>query len=280
MDKTNNNLLRLNKYLAQWGGISRREADRVIQKGEVFINGKKVSQSAVFVDPKKDAIRWKKRKIHSGKKEFIYLMFNKPPKVLTTTKDPKGRATVMDYIKKHKERLFPVGRLDWDSEGLLLLSNDGDFSSKVLHPKSKIPKTYLVKLRAFPKDSQIKKLVRGVSTPFGRRKALFAKKLSKKSSSSSWVKVIIDEGKKRQIRLMFDTIGYPVQKLRRTAIGRLKMNKLPKAGLLKLTEKDIKKIFQKPKELGSYTQRRKLSTKKKTKKRRSRGASVKKRNRR
>ena len=102
----------------------------------------------------------------------------------------------MDYIKKYKtERLFPVGRLDWDSEGLLILTNDGDFTDQVLHPKNKIPKTYLVKIKGRPKDSQIKKLIQGVSTPIGRKRVLFAKKISKKALSSQWVKVIISEGK-------------------------------------------------------------------------------------
>jgi len=241
-------LLRLNKYLAQRAGISRRQADQIIKNGKIFINGKKVASPALFVNLKKDKVSWQKKNISSVKQAFLYLMLNKPPKVLTSTSDPKGRPIVMNYIPKLKERVFPVGRLDWDTEGLLLFTNDGEFSSKVLEPKNKIPKTYLVKVRGCPSETQIRRLMTGVSTAVGRRKALFAKK-SSRTSKNVWIKVNVSEGKKRQIRLMFDKIGFPVQKLRRTAIGRLKINKLAKGAIIRLSEKDIKKIFQKPKEL-------------------------------
>lgn len=243
------NLLRLNKFLAKWGGVSRRKAEELIKQGNVFINGKKILHLSIFVDPKKDLVRLKKRKIHAREEKSLSLMFNKPQRVLTTNQDPMGRPTVMDYFKNEKDRLFPVGRLDWDSEGLLILTNDGDLADKILHPKYKIPKTYLVKLRGCPKDSDFKKLIRGVSTPLGKKKALFARAISSKSSTSLWVKIILCEGKKRQIRLMFERIGFPVHRLKRTAIGRLKMNKLPKGAFMKLREKDLKKIFQWPKEI-------------------------------
>ena len=261
-----NNRLRLNKFLAKWAGVSRRQADKMIKKGEVFVNDKKISQLAVFVDPKKDSVRIKNQPIYFKKTASIYVMFNKPPKVLSTSQDPKGRPIVMDYIPKHKDRLFLVGRLDWDSEGLLILTNDGDFSDKVLHPKNKIPKTYLVKVKGCPKSSQIEKLIQGVSTSVGKRRALFAKKLSTKSSSNIWIKLIIGEGKKRQIRLMFDKIGFPVRQLKRTAIGRLKMNKLAKGAFVRLADKDINKIFQWPKELKpSGGKRKSISSRKKSK---------------
>ncbi len=249
--ESNKNLLRLNKFLAKWGGVSRRKAEEIIKKGDVFINGKRISDLAVFVDIDKDIVRIKKHRVYVKKSSPFYFMFNKPQKVLTTNQDPKGRITVMDYIQNDKKRLFPVGRLDWDSEGLLILTNDGDFANKILQPKNNIPKTYLVKLNGKPKESDIKKLLKGVSTPIGRKKALFAKIISKKSSAKAWVKIIISEGKKRQIRLMFNKIGFTVQHLRRTAIGRLKMNKLAKGTYIKLSEKDLKKTFQWPKEIKS-----------------------------
>ena len=243
-------LLRLNKFLSQGAGCSRRSAEDLIKKGQVFVNNKKISHPACLIDTQKDKVRIRKKSVSLKTKTFVYLMLNKPGKVLSTSFDPKGRPLVMDYIKKHRERLFAVGRLDWDSEGLLLLTNDGDFSNKVLHPKSKIPKTYLVKVRGCPKDSQIKKLVQGLSTPLGRKKALFAKKISQRQNiKSSWIKVMISEGKKRQIRLMFEKLAYPVQILRRTAIGRLKMNKLAKGSFVRLTQKEVEKVFQWPKEL-------------------------------
>ena len=124
--------IRLNKFLAQWAGISRRQADQEIKQGRVFVNGQKVSQLSCFVDLKKDKVHLGKKLISKNLKTGIYLMFNKPTQVLSSRKDSKGRPVVMDYIPKYKERLFLVGRLDWDSEGLLLLTNDGQFSEKIL----------------------------------------------------------------------------------------------------------------------------------------------------
>ena len=245
------NLFRLNKFLARWAGVSRRQAENMVKKGEVFVNDKKISKLAVFVDPKKDSVRINRKKVYCGKTPSIYLMFNKPPKVLSSSSDPKGRPIVMDYIKRQKQRLFLVGRLDWDSEGLLILTNDGDFASSVLHPKNKIPKSYLVKVKGRLVDSQLKKMTKGVSTPMGKRRALFAGKMRKKSLSNSWLRIILIEGKKRQIRLMCESIGHPVQQLKRTAIGRLKLNKLAKGAVLPLKERDIKKVFQWPKELNN-----------------------------
>ncbi|MDE0092593.1 MAG: pseudouridine synthase [Oligoflexia bacterium] len=242
--------MRLNKFLAEWGGLSRREADRKIKQGHVFVNGQRVSRLSVFVEPKKDKVYLQKKPILTQSKSLTYLMFNKPTQVLSARKDAKGRATVMDYIPRYKERLFLVGRLDWDSEGLLLLTNDGLFSEKVLNPKNKIAKTYLVKVKGFPKETQLRKLLQGVSTPVGKRKALFVQKYSrKKGVKTVWIKIILSEGKKRQIRLMFDKLGFPVQKLRRVAIGRLRMNKLPKGHCISLKTKDLEKVFLRPKEL-------------------------------
>lgn len=249
MSGPSQNSVRLNKYLSVRAGLSRRQADQMIKNGKIFVNGKKVLHPAVFVNPDEDSVRWNRRNLLTKKPLALYFLLNKPAKTLSTTHDPKGRPVVMDYIPKLKERVFPVGRLDWDTEGLLLFTNDGDFSSKVLRPENQIPKTYLVKVRGAPSSAQIKRLVQGLSTPVGRRRALFAKKIPGKAAGSSWIKVIVSEGKKRQIRLMFDKIGFPVQKLRRTAIGRLKMNKLAKGAVLRLREKDVKKVFQKPKEL-------------------------------
>ena len=253
------NPIRLNKFLAQWAGLSRRQADDKIKRGHIFVNGQKVSQLSFFVDPKKDKVRVQKKAVSTKTKSLTYLMFNKPTQVLSSRKDSKGRPVVLDYIPQYKDRLFLVGRLDWDSEGLLLLTNNGSFSEKVLNPKNKIAKTYLVKVKGSPSDLHLKKLLRGVSTPVGKRKALFVQKYSKKKGAKTvWVKVILTEGKKRQIRLMFDKLGYPVQKLRRTAIGRLKMNKLPKGHFISLGEKDLEKVFLQPKELKKlFTYRKK-----------------------
>ena len=257
---TKSDSIRLNKFLSQWAGFSRRQADQKIKQGHIFVNDQKVSQLSVFIDPKKDKVRVQKKLISTKLKPFLYLMFNKPTQVLSSRKDSKGRPVVMDYISRYKERLFLVGRLDWDSEGLLLLTNNGQFSEKILNPKNKITKTYLVKVRGFPSEVHLKKLLQGVSTPVGKRKALFVQKYSrKKGIKSLWIKVILSEGKKRQIRLMFDKLGFPVQKLRRTAIGRLRMNKLPKGHFISLKAEDLEKVFLQPKELKVSFKKKKQS---------------------
>lgn len=248
--KKREELLRLNKYLAKWGGFSRRESDRLIEKGEVFLNGKKVESPGIKVHIQKDRIRVQKRTIRaSHSQKSLYFSFNKPTFVLTATKDPVGRPLVMDFFKKNKSRIFPVGRLDWDSEGLLLLTNDGDFAQKILHPKERTPKTYLVKVKGVFESRKRAKLLSGVPTPFGKKKALFAERVRKPSKKNAWIKIIIAEGKNRQLKLMLQSLGFQVMRLRRTAIGCLQLGALKKGEYRPLTEKDIKKTFLYPKEL-------------------------------
>ena len=234
--------MRLNKFLAKWGSVSRRKAEELIQDSKVFVNGKRIKDPAYSVDPEKDKVRIQKKYIQVQSQKLVYLMFHKPIHVLSTNLDSKGRPTVMDFIPPGKERLFLVGRLDWDSEGLILITNDGDFSNRVLSPQ--ITKTYVVKVRGQLKATDLKKMKRGVSTPVGRKQALFTE-----YNRRGEIKVILNEGKKRQIRWMFQTLGFPVQSLKRTAIGRLKLNRLPKRQFVSLREEDLKKIFLPPKEL-------------------------------
>ena len=239
--------MRLNKFLAKWGSVSRRRAEELIQDSKVFVNGKKIKDPAYPVEFQKDKVRIQKRYIQVQEQKPLYLMFHKPIQVLSTSFDPKGRPTVMDFIPQKKERLFLVGRLDWDSEGLILITNDGDFANRVSSPE--VAKTYLVKVRGQLKNSDLKKMRQGVYTPLGRKKALFTD-----YNRRGEIKVILNEGKKRQIRLMFKTLGFPVQSLKRVAIGRLKLNRLPKKHFVTLKEKDIEKIFLPPKELLSLPQ--------------------------
>ena len=186
----------------------------------------------------------------------IYIAFNKPKKVLTTMNDPKERVCIADFFKKRKNlRIFPVGRLDWSSEGLILLTNDGDFSEKILQPKNKIPKTYVVKLSGSITSKQLDRLVRGVSTEKGRFKALYAQYIkatgrrNKKTGAATWIKIIIDEGKNRQLHHMFKSIGFSIKVLRRIAIGRLKLKSLKPGESFLLSPSDIKKLFLSPMEL-------------------------------
>lgn len=242
--------LRLNKFLASSGVASRRKADDLIAAGEVQVNGKTVFELGVQVDPEVDRIT-----VHHKPVKFIsdkvYLAFHKPENVLTSLSDPEGRPTVADYLpKKVKLRLFPVGRLDWDSEGLLFLTNDGQFSQTIAHPQKGVPKTYLVKLDGQPSDEHLKKLLRGVSLPGGKAKALAVAKVRYGDSKKyDWIKIIIDEGRNRQVRKMFEKIGFDVKKLRRVAIGNYRLGKLKKGQFLLMGPSDLKKALEWPREL-------------------------------
>lgn len=241
--------IRLNKYLCQWGGVSRRQADECIKKGLVSLNNAPVTKLGLLVDPKKDQVRLKKKWIRPSSFSPRYILFHKPEKVLTTTKDPKNRATVMDFMRKSKQRVFPVGRLDWNSEGLLLLTNDGDFAQKILHPKNKVAKTYLVKVQGQPSFQKMKKLLKGVSTPLGKMRALYIAPMSKTKQQNLWVKIIISEGRNQQIRRMVQSLGYRVNKLKRVAIGRLKLSNLKKGHSLLIKKSEVQKVFILPKEI-------------------------------
>lgn len=246
-------LVRLNKYIADCGIASRRKADELIESGKVLVNGKKNHEMGTKINPLKDTVIVKGKKIFPVT-EKLYFMFNKPTSVVTSMDDPHGRTTVADYFKVLKrKRVFPVGRLDWDSEGLLLVTNDGEFSNLVTHPKEEIPKTYMVKLNGQPTMAQLDKLKRGVSIVGGKVKALHVEKIKNQKAKNKqvsdkydWVKIVITEGKNRQVRKMFEKIGFDVIKLQRIAIGDLKLGKLKKGAFVELTSVHLLKIFKQP----------------------------------
>lgn len=234
--------VRLNKFIADAGLASRRKADELIENGEVQVNGKRVYELGRKVDPRNDRITVKGKPVQR-EPEKLYLMFNKPVRVVTTNSDPLGRPTISDYIRRSPVRLFPVGRLDWDSEGLLLLTNDGEFAQKVSHPKNDISKTYLVKVDGQPSAEHLRKLLRGVSIIGGRARAKHVEVIERGRAKYAWLKIIITEGRNRQIRQMMEKIGFDVLKLQRVAIGQLRLGKLKRGELQVLTPTDLKKIF-------------------------------------
>ncbi|MBC86517.1 MAG: pseudouridylate synthase [Bdellovibrionaceae bacterium] len=237
-------LIRLNKYLADAGVTSRRKADDLIKEGYVRLNGKICREMGVRVDPYEDSITVRGKKVNPPT-EMAYIAFNKPKNVVTTTSDPEDRRSVMDYFKRSKIRLFPVGRLDWATEGLLLLTNDGDFANQVSNPKSKVPKTYIAKLDGQPTAEQLDRLLHGVTIEKGGKvKALEVKRIQHGSSDKyGWVQITINEGKNRQIRKMFGKLGFDVKKLQRVAIGNLRLGRLRIGQFKELTAKDLNKIF-------------------------------------
>lgn len=237
-------LIRLNKFLSQAGISSRRGADELIESGVVQVNGRTVKDLGVKINPDKDVIRVRGRILKPEEK--VYIMLNKPKSVITSVTDPLERKTVMFYLEGVRERVFPIGRLDWDSEGLLLLTNDGDFANKVMHPKHAIPKTYHVKIENSVTPDAIKKLLTGVTIPGGRVKFRSIEKLRGSDSKHTWYRVVITQGLNRQIRNMFSKVGHDVLKLQRVAIGSLELGSLEKGQYKFLNPVQYKKVFMDP----------------------------------
>ena len=237
--------IRLNKFLADCGVSSRRHADRLIEEGKVWVNGKKIQTLGVQINPLKDKVFCNKKPV-VFQKNHLYFSFYKPKKVLSTLKDPENRRTIVDFFQDFSVRLFPVGRLDWDSEGLLLITNDGEFSQKVLHPRYKIPKTYFVKVKGHISKEKLEKLRRGVTISGKPVKALVAQKVRHLDTTQNpWVKVVILEGRNQQIRRMFEKINFHVIKLKRVAIGNLRLGSLKPGHFKALSKRDLQKIFTK-----------------------------------
>ena len=266
-------LVRLNKLLAERGLASRRGADKLIEEGLVTVNGKKVYELGIKVNPHQDNIVVDGKPLRS-KNQDLYIMFHKPKNVITSMSDPLGRTTVADYMGDIPGRVFPIGRLDWDSEGLLIMTNDGEFANKVMHPKTEVTKTYNVKLDGQPRPDQIEKLLKGVTIPDGRVKAKYVEKLkpiktksSKTSDKFDWYKIVITEGKNHQVREMFKKIGFDVLKLQRVAIGKLRLGALARGEYVFLNEAALDRIFMAdlPNETHSKKDQRFSSTKKVTK---------------
>lgn len=242
--------VRLNKFLADSGIASRRKADEIIEDGQITINGKKVFELGVRIDPKVDRVLFNGKPV-KAQSRFVYYVFNKPRAVVTTTSDPFGRPTVLDYFGRETLRVFPVGRLDYDAEGLILITNDGEFAHKVIHPEKGVLKTYQVKLDGVPTEHHLEKLRLGVSIEGGGRvSAQHIRMLSQKTTDKkAWVEITIREGKNHQIKKMFHKINFDVIKLRRVAIGGLKLGSLQVGAYKELSPDDFLRIFKKPRPL-------------------------------
>lgn len=230
---------RLQKIIAKMGIASRRAAEELIIEGRVTVNG----QTAIIgmkADSSKDHIKVN-GKLLTKPEPKIYLMMNKPVGVITTLAETEERPTIRDFIRKVKYRVFPVGRLDYDSEGLLLLTNDGDFAQSILHPSKKIPKTYHVKIKGILAEDAIEKLKNGIRLNDGLTAPAKVKKL-KKSEENSWIEITIYEGRKRQIRRMIERIGHSVIKLKRVKINGIEIGGLEPGAIRYLTPEEVTKI--------------------------------------
>ncbi len=232
---------RLQKILASAGIASRRKAEEMIEEGRVTVNGE-MAVVGMKADPFKDHIKVNGKLISRFGKP-VYLVFNKPAGVLTTLSDPEGRTTLKHYIRKIKERVYPVGRLDYNSEGMILLTNDGKMADAIMHPRKKIAKRYRVKVKGIPENENLQKLRKGIrledglTMPAGVRKTGLTR-----TEKNSWLEVTLYEGKNRQVRRMFEKIKNPVMKLKRIAIGGIKLGQLEPGEYRYLTGDEIKKL--------------------------------------
>jgi 23S rRNA pseudouridine2605 synthase len=227
---------RLQKIIAEMGVASRRKAEEIIIEGRVTVNGK-VAEIGMKADPRRDHIKVDGKLLTKPEKK-VYYVFNKPRGVMTSMSDPEGRPTVKEFFRGIKQRVFPVGRLDFDSEGLLLLTNDGDFAHAILHPSKKIPKTYLVKVKGVLEDEELEKLRKGIKID-GKMTAPARVKKLKKTESNSWIEMTISEGRKRQIRKMLERVGHQVIRLMRIRINGLEMGPLEPGSYRKLTTDEM-----------------------------------------
>ncbi len=231
--------IRINKYLASLGVGSRREIDKLIEEGKIKVNGEIISAGIKVTE--EDEIEVKGKKIKKIGEKKVYYMLNKPLEILSSAKDDRGRKTVVDLIRC-KERIFPIGRLDYNTTGLILLTNDGELFNRVIHPRSEIYKEYYVKVLGEVKESSIKKLENGVELEDGKTLPAYVKVLSKERGKSELL-ISIREGRNRQVRRMLDAVNHPVVILRRERIGKLALGKLRVGEYRELTVEEVKYLY-------------------------------------
>ncbi|MCR2803056.1 pseudouridine synthase [Paenibacillus soyae] len=233
---------RLQKILAQAGVASRRKCEELILSGSVEVNGEKVTTLGVKADPAVDAITVNGKPIKSEKK--LYLMMNKVKGVITSAKDPQGRKIVSDFLPGIKERVYPVGRLDYDTEGLLLLTNDGEFANLLTHPSHHVPKTYLATVKGVPHGSALEQLQKGIQLEDGMTAPAEVEyhdvDTEKKEATIS---ITIYEGRNRQVRRMFEAINHKVIRLKRIKFGDLGLQQLGRGKYRHLTPQEVKDLL-------------------------------------
>jgi len=231
---------RLQKLIAASGIASRRRAEELIRSGRVTVNGQVVTELGTKADPAVDHIKIDGRRLRGPRKK-VYILLNKPRQVVSTLSDPENRVKVTDLVRA-SQGVYPVGRLDYNTEGLILLTNDGLFARHVTRAGSHVPKVYEVKVRATPDTSSLEQLRRGFRLPDGTQLAP-AKIEASRRGSNSWYRVTLTEGKNQQIRKMFEAVGHPVMKLRRTRIGFLDSRGLPVGRFRHLTPDEVSRLL-------------------------------------
>lgn len=234
---------RLQKVMAQAGIASRRKSEAIILAGRVKVNDKVITELGFKVDPDSDEIIVDGRPLR--KQAHVYILFHKPKGVISSVKDPEGRKVVTDFMHGIKQRVYPVGRLDYDTEGLLLLSNDGEFTHLLTHPRHEIPKTYYATVKGVPHGSVLEQLKRGVMLEDGMTAPAEVDYVDiADDQSKSVIAITIHEGRNRQVRRMLEAVHCPLLKLRRVAFGFLTLEGVPRGKYRLLKPKEVKELIQ------------------------------------
>lgn len=235
---------RLQKVMARAGVASRRHCEEMIVAGLVKVNGRVVTELGTKVDPARDKIQVAGRSLPAVKEQKYYLIMYKPRGYVTTMRDEKGRKKVSDLVKDVKARVYPVGRLDYDSEGLLLMTNDGDLTYGLTHPRHMIPRTYLVRVAGFPGADRLLQLEKGVALADGVTSKATVKVVGEKEGNAL-LEITIYEGRNRQVRRMFDYVGHPVLRLKRIRFGNLSLEGLKPGEYRHLKQEEISRLKEK-----------------------------------
>ncbi|ADB34128.1 pseudouridine synthase [Kribbella flavida DSM 17836] len=233
--------IRLQKALAQAGVASRRNAELLIEQGRVEVDGAVVTEFGTRVDPAVSVIRVDGERIPPVT-AHVYLVLNKPRGVVTTMSDPQGRPCIADYVQERPERLFHIGRLDTDTEGLLLLTNHGEFAHRLAHPSYEVSKTYVAEVDGNVKPIVLRRLLDGVELEDGFAQADTVKVMSE-IKGRTLIQITLHEGRNRIVRRMFDAVGHPVKRLTRTAIGPVRRGNLHTGELRELDPKELGQLL-------------------------------------
>ena len=233
--------VRLQKIIAGAGITSRRKAEELIIEGRVTVDGRAVTRLGSLADPEKSKIRVDNKLLSAGKGKK-YILLYKPRNYITSLNDPEDRPKVVDLLKTVSARVFPVGRLDFDAEGLLILTNDGDFAQRMLHPSFAVARTYLVKVKGIPDPKTIKSLRTGIRLSDGITYPAKVK-FSEKGKMNCWIRVTITEGRNKLIKRMFAAVGHPVLKLKRIKFGPFTLSNLRPGEYRMIPGGDIKRIM-------------------------------------
>lgn len=229
-------LVRLQKYLAEADVASRRRAEEMILSGRIKVNGNIVTELGTKVDDELDVVEADGKVVRIDR-NMVYIMLNKPEGYVTTVHDQFNRPTVLDLVKGVKERIYPVGRLDYDTSGLIILTNDGDMTYRLTHPKHNVAKTYIALVDSEPTAVEIHTFEQGIIIE-GRKTARAKLRIMKRDEAGVYLMITIHEGRNRQVRKMCDAIGHPVRKLKRIATGRLTLGSLKKGQWRYLTREE------------------------------------------